>query len=136
MPSNTVAFSNFNKLVDVETGEITRINSHLHLTKKTKIEDVTESIYRQIEKDISDKYPLRGKIETIEKELVILNIGKEAGVINGDIFQIFDVTPGKSDAGRIGRIRVVNTSFNPIKAYCEVLLQGKTFEKGLRVEIE
>ena len=122
------------KVVDAETGEIDKIDSSAKLSQKEILNDLGKSIYTQAKKVIHNKYPLRGRIASIQDNLVVLNIGAEVGIEKGDLFQVFgSETPG-AQGKRIGKIKVINEAVDQTSAQCEIL-EGKELRKGLRVEV-
>jgi CHAT domain-containing protein len=122
------------KVVDVETGEIDKINSSLKLSKKEKPDDLAELVYFEAKKVIYYKYPLKGRIAMVKENLVILNIGAEVGIRKGDVFDVFGSDNKALKGRRIGKIMAINDTVDPTKAICEIL-EGKGFTNGLRVEM-
>jgi len=120
------------KVVSSDTGEIDKISSNLIITQKGSPESLAEAIYLPVKEAIYAKHPLRGRIASVENNLIFLNIGMEMGVKVGDVFIVYDTNNKRIKRKSIGKIRVIDKMTS--SALCEIL-EGKGFLDGLPVEL-
>jgi hypothetical protein len=65
------------------------------------LEKLTQTVAQKTAQKINAAYPIRGKVLSLEKEAVVLNIGSAAGVQKGMQFQVLKEIP--SSKGRVRR---------------------------------
>jgi len=110
------------RLIETETGRITgAVNESFGsaVPLSAVVEQLSEALLEKVEM----LYPLRGKITEVEGNEVTLNIGRKAGVLEGDQFKVID---------RDQVVEVISTQPDSCLARIQ---RGEPFpQEGMRVE--
>jgi tetratricopeptide (TPR) repeat protein len=77
------------RLIETETGRITGTVNEA-FGSAVPLSAVTQQLSEALVEKVETLYPLRGKITEVKGNEVTLNIGREAGVVEGDLFKVME----------------------------------------------
>jgi hypothetical protein len=118
------------RCIETETTRIRVVFSE-SLNNQKNLDVLIDKAAKEIIAKLKQEYPLRGKITSMEGEIVTVNIGGDAGVKKGLTMRVLTKQPAAT-AGDIGLIEVISVS--PSTSQAKVVKKTGNLVTGSRVE--
>lgn len=103
------------KLIETETSAI-KISLSETFDNDSNLDDIVNTIITRISEKLKSSFPIRGIINSLDGNIVLINIGSNIGVENGMIMRVFSNDKEKK---LVGAVKVV--SVEPDKARGEIV---------------
>jgi hypothetical protein len=110
------------RLIETETGRITASVTETFPSAMTT-DQLAEKLSGELLADIEQKYPVRGKVKTIDGGSIVLNIGQKAGVREGSRYKVLNEET---------ILEII--AAQPDESVAKIVSGGKGVSEGQRVE--
>lgn len=117
-------------LIETETSAI-KISLSETFDNDSNLDDIVNTIITRISEKLKSSFPIRGKINSLDGNIVLINIGSQSGVQNGMIMRVFSNVEEKK---LVGAVKIV--SIEPDKSRGEIIKGHENISSRSLLEAE